>query len=221
MITSLTREDPLKKFLLSSLASLLVMLALPVAGAFAASATSQGLKNYCVEQISPLRAGQLSSDVVSTDCFATLSQSVAFSTNGAIHLSPAATPRDLIGAMMRNISFRPFTTTTIAYLYENGNYNAGGGGMLTITTSISNPVCNSSYDYGLSTMPSQWDNQVSSFAVVANPPGAGCVYTRLYEGASYTGTNACFNGNTDLTVDPNKAYNDTASSFRWSLTNPC
>ena len=172
MIPGLTKEGPLKKSLISLLAALLVMFALPITGAFAASVTHQGQKINCVEQILPLQSGQLSSKVTATACFLTFSQAIAFATGGAVQLPAAQVPQNLTAAQMRSAKVRPFITTIVAYMYSDTGY---GGSTLTISTTVSNPACASGYDYGLASMPTGWDDVVSSLKV--STAQDGCVYT--------------------------------------------
>jgi hypothetical protein len=213
MTTSLIEEGPLKKFLFSSLATLLVVLALPVASIFAASVTSQEQKNNCVEQISPLRAGQVSSSVLSIKCFATFSQSIAFATNGAIHLSTAVTPRDLTAAQMRNASVHPFTTVTIGILYDQADLVVPPSLIVTGTSGCSS----SDYaDYGISTLSTYgWDKVVSSLE-----GDNGCTYTTLYTDTGYhqsaSDPSECFKN----TANTLPSMDNQASSVIWGGKDP-
>lgn len=212
MIISLTKEGPLKKFLISSFAALLIMLAVPLAGVFAASVTSQTQKHNCAVQLSPLRAGQKSSDVVSNKCFATFSQAVAFATHEAVHLSAAATPKDLTAAQIRLLGLRPQVTLLIGILYQN--YSEGGDS-LTVYTNSSGTPCNSIADYGISNLATySFANEVSSIEQEQN----NCNYTTLYSSTGYTGTSSeCYSGGPNLDVT---AMNDLAVSVIWGKLDP-
>lgn len=197
----------MRKLFLSLCFACLSIIVLPVSSVFAAPVVTGNAQ--CVEEIAPLRINQQSSDVLNTRCFATFSEAIAFATSGAVTLSASATPKDLTAAQLNQASAQPAITTVIGILYWDSNY---GGASLSITTGGSR--CGSSYDYGIASMPSGWDNVVSSLIGGLY----SCNYTRLYTNTSYGGYSQCYNGNSSYVGN---TMNDQTSSVRWSFYNPC
>jgi hypothetical protein len=190
------------------------MCALPAAGVFAASITPQVQKPNCTTSILPLQRGQMSSKVVSSACFATFSQAIAFATHGAISLPTSATPKNLTAAQVKAASMRPNAVLLIGILYQDINE---GGFSFVVSTDSNGTPCNSTADYGISDLSVYgWSNAISSLKQEQN----NCNFTSLFSGTNYSGsTSECYSGG-PLINSVGITMNDLAQSVIWGKLNP-
>jgi hypothetical protein len=130
-----------------------MLLAIAITGVVTAAAPAAAGGN-CVVRIDPLQRGQQSSHVSQPQCFATFAEAIAAATGGAVHLSPSVKPSQLTQAML---GVTPYTTTVIGVDYVDSNY---GGNSLTWTSTSGG--CTSTQSFQASSMPSGWNDVVSS-----------------------------------------------------------
>jgi hypothetical protein len=134
---------------------------------------------HCVVKISPLQADEKASKVRSVDCFPTFSNAIEFATGGTAtvdeSINSAEFTQEMLGPQAVN------TTTIIGIWWEHPQYStAQGGRTLTWTTDFAN-VC-SGTAYGGTTMPTGWNDIVSSAYVYSN-----CTDFENYQHSSYGG----------------------------------
>jgi hypothetical protein len=155
---------------------------------------------HCIVRIDPVRPGQTVSTMSDLACFATFSDAIAAATGGAVHLSSTTAPTQLTEAMLA-----PATTTTqtvIGVDYVNTHY---GGNTLTWYTTYGN--CTSTNYYNAASMPSGWNDVVSSAHAWAN-----CNHWYHYEHINYGGARA-----TCTCYYIGDAMNDRTSSEKWRV----
>lgn len=129
------------------------LLAIAITGIVVAAAPADGGGN-CVVKIDPVQPGQQSSHVSQPQCFATFAEAIAAATGGTVHLSSSVKPSQLTQAMLGDT---PDTTTVIGVDYVNSHY---GGNSLTWTSTSGG--CTSTQTFQASSMPSGWNDVVSS-----------------------------------------------------------
>ena len=98
---------------------------------------------------------------VRTEVFRTLRQAAYVATGGAILLEDDATFADLareLQSLERTLGRSSFAETTIGIDYDGANYSSGGY-IWTVSNSVG---CSTGTTYSVSSMPSGWNDRVSS-----------------------------------------------------------
>ena len=162
---------------------------------------------HCYVLLSPV-SGIIegSSQILETACFDTFAQAIETATHGRINLDPSISPEDVTDAML-NGGEGANTPATQVVIGIDWDYTYFGGS--SYTWAANDYGCSSSIQYGVTTMPSGWDNRVSSARGFSN-----CNYYYHYQNTAYGGTSiACHTECASMgTLD-----NDT-SSERWTVT---
>ncbi len=162
---------------------------------------------HCYALLSPIGNSPTgSSQVLETGCFETFPQAIAAATNGQVKLDPATRPQDVTQELLDAESDldAPDVQVVIGIDYDYSNY--GGS---TYTWVANDYGCSSTIQYGVPTMPSGWDNRVSSARGYSN-----CNYYYHYPNANYSGTPATCH--TDCATMG--TLDNDASSERWTYT---
>ena len=191
------------KSFLSSLGCLVIALSL-----VAATRSPDSVKPiHCYALLSPVTGIiEGSSQILETACFDTVAQAIEAATHRRINLDPSISPEDVTDAML-NGGEGANTPVTQVVIGIDWDYTYFGGSSYTW---VANDYgCSSSIQYGVTTMPSGWDNRVSSARGFSN-----CNYYYHYQNTAYGGTSiACHTECASMgTLD-----NDT-SSERWTVT---
>lgn len=178
-------------------------------GSAAASAATMQLgssaqKPYCVAHAVPTGSFQ----PVVMRCFRTFAASIKAATDGLVRLPASAksgsvTP-DEINAVI-DAAKSPSATYVIGIDYQNAKFK---GASLTLTESSK---CGS---FSLSSMPSGWNDIVSSLSTSSN-----CAST-LWQNVGFSGSTYQVGVNTKVGYVGN-AFNDEASSQKWCSSYPC
>ncbi len=143
---------------------------------------------HCVGQVSPLQLDEKESKVRSVNCFATFSDAIKYATNGTAQVEKYITPEGLTQEMLGTQGIN--ATTVIGVWWEHPQYSTAQGGRTWTWTTDAAAVC-SGFSYGNSTMPSGWNDIVSSAHAYSN-----CTDFENYQNSSYGGlridcTQAC------------------------------
>jgi hypothetical protein len=109
----------------------------------------------------------------------------------------------LTEAQRAELAVGPTATYLIGQLFENLNY----GGDDKLITASGDCDTNSDVDYSLGSMPSGWNDRVSSFK------SYGLCATRIWENTNFGGASYGFTVNSTYVGD---AMNDRASSIQWN-----
>lgn len=176
-------------------ATTLVVIA--AAGTLTSAAPAEGGGN-CVVQIDPVQPGQSSSHVSQPQCFATFAEAIAAATGGTVQLGPSVKPTQLTQAMLGDT---PDTTTVIGVDYVN-SYE--GGNSLTWTSTSGG--CTSTQSFQASSMPSGWNDVVSSALSYQN-----CNTYWHYENTGFKGSQI----DCGPRCDTMGVMNDQTSSEKW------
>lgn len=181
----------------------------------ATPAMARVLKNdtHCVEQINPMRPGQTASDIQSFKCYTTLSASLAAATGGRIHFPRNASGQDvsraLQGSHQTSATISPNDSNVVIIFFVDANF---GGSSLTVSTT--GPSCSTGATYGQTSMPSGWNDVVSSL----QGGFFGCTWERLWVDINFSGASQCYNGSTS---NVGSTMNDRTSSWYVRTFNVC
>lgn len=163
---------------------------------------------HCVAALEPGGAGVKLSKVTSFSCYPTLSDAILAATDGAVWLPPEkdlGAQLDQLDAQQLKKARKPSdakATFVVAIDYVNASFQ---GATLTWTAPT---ACNSTHSYQASSMPSGWNDVVSSTRGFAN-----CNTNVLYENSNFGGAlQICSPNCSGL-----GAMNDKTSSRSWSL----
>lgn len=164
------------RFGLSTLGCLVIALLLIAANTSPESVNSK----HCYALISPADENSGStSQILETACFDTFSQAIGAATLGRVELDPSITPEDVSDAMLAagGVGLLPAIQVVIGIDWDYTNF--GGSSYTWVANDYG---CSSSIQYGVTTMPSGWDNRVSSARGYSN-----CNYYYHYQNTSYGG----------------------------------
>lgn len=152
----------------------------------AASPTEGNHKHHCYALISPIEEGTNgSSKIIKLGCFDNFASSVSAATNGRVQLNSSIRPETVSDeALNSSIGiYSPSSQVVIGIDWEDTNF--GGS---SYTWVVSGSGCSSSTQYSVSSMPSGWDNRVSSAKGYSN-----CNYFYHYQNTSYGGSSVVCN----------------------------
>ena len=136
-------------------------------------------------------------------CFRTFSKAIEFATNGRVVLSEDATPETVTDEEINGPTvdqLGPAATFVVGIEYEHANF---GGATLTISSGV---TC-SGYTLSLSSMPSGWNDVISSAKAYSY-----CNHSLHYEHVNFSG--ASIDCGTACSY-VGAAMNDRTSSLKW------
>lgn len=126
-------------------------------------------------------------------------------TDGKVQLERSARPADFTESTLDRADLAAAATLPFGINYQNSNY---GGASYTWYGNSSQP-CSANLNYGINTMPSGWDDVVSS---ARSPSEMRCVNNYHYQYTYYGGTRLnCYSACIGLGT-----MNDRTSSERWT-----
>jgi hypothetical protein len=128
---------------------------------------------HCIAQLEPLKPGEKASEMSEATCFDSFSDAIYAATGGAVRLAATVQPGDVTQEMLA-----PASQTVISIDYRDPNYQGS-----TFVWYVNNSYgCNTGWSYANPTMPSGWNDVVSS----AHSYG-GCNNNPHYEHTYYGG----------------------------------
>ncbi len=130
-------------------------------------------ERHCVVQIEPLQPGQQASEMLEPVCFDSFSEAIDAATQGAVRLPPTTKPNEFTAEMLA-----PASTTVIGIDYSSSNYS----GTSLVWTASNTVGCTTGLTYAAPTMPSGWNDVVSSARTYG-----GCNRSPHYEHTYYSG----------------------------------
>lgn len=158
---------------------------------------------HCVVTIEPLVSGAAASRVHNLRCFSTFAEAIDNATGGGVKLGPDTRPAQLTDA---TLATTVSGQTIIGIDYEDPNFDVNVFGP-SLTWQVSNDFgCTGGHNYVAASMPSGWDNQVSSAKAFA-----GCSRYIHYENTNYGGANL----NCSASCASMGVMNDATSSEKW------
>jgi hypothetical protein len=134
-------------------------------------------------------------------CFGSFADLIGELSGGTVQVSKGTSV--LTDAQRAQLAIGPTATYVIGQLFENLNY----GGDDKLITASGDCDTNSDVDYYLGSMPSGWNDRVSSFK------SYGLCATRIWENTNFGGASYGFVVNSTYVGD---AMNDRASSIQWN-----
>jgi hypothetical protein len=152
----------------------------------------------CIVHIDPVLPGQVASKVSRPKCFATFGQAIAAATSGTVRLSSSVTPRTLSARMLR--PQRVAATTVISVDYRDSSFSG-----ISLTWYVSGTAGCAANTYSASSMPSGWNDEVSS-----SQRYDSCTHNPHYENNGFGG--AIY----PCTCSSMGVMNDKTSSEKWS-----
>lgn len=179
---------------------------------FGLAAKQPGTENakqlHCYSLLSPVdvKSGDLS-QILETACFNSFSESIEAATKGRVHLDSSISPDDVTDDMLKSVGAKSSLTDqiVIGIDWDYANY---GSSSYTWVVTVSG--CTDATSYNVPTMPSGWDNRVSSAKAYSN-----CNYFYHYQNTNFGAPSvAC---NTDC---PGMGSLDNATSSEKWQKNP-
>lgn len=159
-------------------------------------------EKHCVVRIEPLRSGEEASAMSAATCFDRFSDAIYAATGGAVRLAPTVSPADVTEETVQPESSHQ---TVLSIDYRDSNFSGS-----TLTWVANNTVgCTTGLSYAAPSMPSGWNDVVSSARTFA-----GCTYNRHYEHTNYGGSKI------DCYCASMGAMNDKTSSEKWNRVQP-
>jgi hypothetical protein len=164
-------------------------------------------KLHCYALIGPIeKNGNGSSRIIKKECFANFADSIRAATNGRVQLNSSTQPETVTDEILNFSSGEVSPSSQVVIGIDWDNTNFGGS---SYTWVVSGSGCSSSTQYSVSSMPSGWDNRVSSARGYSN-----CNYFYHYQNTSYGGTSVVCN--TDCSSMG--SLDNATSSEKWTYT---
>ncbi|NMC18775.1 MAG: hypothetical protein GYA38_10345 [Chloroflexi bacterium] len=145
-----------KSNLLYLLAGLFLVLFLTAAS----STETNNNKQYCYALIAPIEEGNNgSSRIIKSDCFDNFADSISAATNGRVLLNHFARPDEVTNELLNSNNGLSSLSSQVVIGIDWDSTNFAGS---SYTWVVSGSGCSISTQYSVSSMPSGWDNRVSS-----------------------------------------------------------
>ena len=173
----------------------------------AAKSVGTNQKQYCYALLAPIEVGNSgSSKIIKTECFDNFADSIYAATNGRVQLDRSVQPDEITDEILSSSNGLSSPSSQVVIGIDWDSTNFGGSSN---TWAVSGSGCSSSVQYSASTMPSGWDNRVSSARGYS-----GCNYYYHYQNINYGGTSAVCNSE----CSSMGSLDNATSSETWSYT---
>ena len=164
-------------------------------------------KRHCYALISPINANDdKASTIITSECFNNFSDSIFAATKGRVKLNRSIQPGELTDEMLNGREEQSSFSyqVVIGIDWDDNDYRGGS-----YTWVVDGNGCSSTIQYGVSSMPSGWDNRVSSARGYSN-----CNSFYHYKNTNYDGSL--------IVCDPECSsmgtLNNATSSEKWRYT---
>ena len=119
-------------------------------------------ESHCYSVLSPVDVdSNENSQIIESGCFDTFTEAIQAATGGRVHLNPNVYPDDvteeMLNANVDSSKLTPESVTVIGIDYKNASF--GGS---SYAWSVTGSGCTDTLGFRVSSMPSGWDNAVSS-----------------------------------------------------------
>jgi hypothetical protein len=173
----------------------------------ASSTETNNNKQYCYALIAPIEDGNNgSSRIIKSDCFDNFADSISAATNGRVLLNHSARPNEVTNEILNSNNGLSSLSSQVVIGIDWDDTNFGGSSN---TWTVSGSGCSNSVKYSASSMPSGWDNRVSSARGYS-----GCNYYYHYQDTNYGGSSVVCN--TECATMG--SLDNATSSEKWSYT---
>lgn len=177
---------------------------------FLTAASSKGINNnkqYCYALLTPIEEGNNgSSRIIKSECFDNFADSIYAATNGQVQLNSSTRPETVTDEALNssNGGSSPSSQVVIGIDWDNTNFGGSSN-----TWAVSGSGCSSSIQFSTSSMPSGWDNRISSARGYS-----GCNYFYHYQDINYGGSSVVCS--TECATMG--SLDNATSSEKWSYT---
>jgi len=168
---------------------------------------TNNIKQHCYALIAPIAEGNNgSSRIIKSECFDNFADSIDAATNGRVQLDRSTRPEEVTDEILNSSNgvSSPSSQVVIGIDWDSTNF-AGSS----YTWVVSGSGCSSSTQYSVSSMPSGWDNRVSSARGYSN-----CNYFYHYQNTSSGGSSVVCN----TECSSMGSLDNATSSEKWTYT---
>lgn len=138
-------------------------------------------RQHCYALISPIEEGNYQfSRIIKSECFNTFKDSIYAATTGRIKLDLSINPEEVTDEMLNYENGLSSINNQVVIGIDWESNNFGGSSN---TWVVSGSGCSSSVQYSVSSMPSGWDNRVSSARGYS-----GCNYYYHFQNTNFGGS---------------------------------
>lgn len=173
----------------------------------AARPTGTNNKQHCYALIAPIEEdGNGSSRIIKKECFANFADSIYAATNGRVQLDRSIQPDEVTNEALNSNNGVNSSSSQVVIGIDWDSTNFAGS---SYTWVVSGSGCSSSTQYSVSSMPSGWDNRVSSARGYS-----GCNYFYHYQNTNFGGSSVVCN--TECATMG--SLDNATSSEKWAYT---
>jgi hypothetical protein len=174
----------------------------------ASSQKASDSQNHCYALLSPVNpnSGEFS-QILETKCFDSFSESLGAATKGRVQLDSSISPENVTEDILNDNIEKKLTDLQIVIGIDWDNSSFSGSSYIWV---VSNGGCSNSVQYSVSSMPTGWDNRVSS-ARAYSP----CNYFHHYQNTSHGGSSLICN---TIGCSSMGLLNNATSSEKWTYT---
>lgn len=173
----------------------------------AARPTGTNNKQHCYALIAPIEEdGNGSSRIIKKECFANFADSIYAATNGRVQLDRSIQPDEVTNEALNSNNGVNSSSSQVVIGIDWDSTNFAGS---SYTWVVSGSGCSSSTQYSVSSMPSGWDNRVSSARGYS-----GCNYFYHYQNTNFGGSSLVCN--TECATMG--SLDNATSSEKWACT---
>ncbi len=161
-------------------------------------------QQHCYSLLSPVNVKSSdSSKIIEAACFNSFSESIKAATKGRVNLDPSIRPGDLTDDVLNNVGSKSTLADqiVIGIDWDYTNYGASS-----YTWVVTGSACTDTTFFDAPTMPSGWDNRVSSSKAYST-----CNYFYHYQNSNFGGTSIVCNMN----CPGMGALDNSTSSEKW------
>lgn len=169
--------------------------------------TGTNNKQHCYALIAPIEEdGNGSSRIIKKECFANFADSIYAATNGRVQLDRSIQPDEVTNEALNSNNGVNSSSSQVVIGIDWDSTNFAGS---SYTWVVSGSGCSSSTQYSVSSMPSGWDNRVSSARGYS-----GCNYFYHYQKTNFGGSSLVCN--TECATMG--SLDNATSSEKWACT---
>lgn len=164
-------------------------------------------QNHCYSLLSPVNQNSDDfSQVVETKCFNSFTESLLAATKGRVQLDSSIQPEEVTENLLNDYAGNNLTDLQVVIGIDWDYSNFAGS---SYTWVVSGSGCSSSVQYRVSSMPSGWDNRVSSARAYSN-----CNYYYHYQNTNQEGSSVVCN----TECSTMGSLDNATSSEKWTYT---
>ncbi len=120
---------------------------------------------HCYSLLSPISDNSSESTIIKSACFDTFTEAISYATRGRVVLDPSVRPEQITDELLERME-EPGTPGAQVVIGIDWDYTYYGGSSYTWVVSLSG--CSPTVQYQVSSMPSGWNDRVSSARAYSN-----------------------------------------------------